>query len=554
MDEAVQRAVDNDIVVCIAAGNGDSAGRPVDTKDVCPAHITGAITVGALDANDKIASFSNYGSAVDVAAPGVAIISSYKDGKYKSLSGTSMATPHVAAVAAMLLLNDSTLTPAEVENEITSCCVDLGDNGKDAYYGYGRIDLYSTVPGYSVTFVTNGGSEIATQNVKSGDTVYLKEPTKTFTVTLDANGGSLKQSSYVVNAELEGWYLDPEFKSERIVKNGSYVVKEDTVFYAKWNNPQLGAVNSPNSRTGYTFLGWYNSGDKYTSTNTINSDITLKASWSLNSIEIIFNGNGGTCDQQRKTVSYGSTYGSLPTPTRENAVFDGWYTAASGGTKVTSTTKMTKGSGSVNLYAHWLVKKTATISSAYANSDGKQLNISWASTGLWFSSYNGSALVDSGSGTSFYGDHLPTQGTWAATTGLSSGGAVFEISNIDSIRSYIKGLGGTLSKVTVNAVRENSSHGMSSGTGGYMYAVSNRAYNYGYGTQPNGTHIASTSNWSRGGTFTGSYTSTAVMNNFMGTGSSDYRSIMFYADSNQYSYAKISSITITFTYTYWMEE
>lgn len=553
LDEAVQRAIDNDIVVCVAAGNGDTNHNPVDTKDICPAHIEGAITVAALDENNNIASFSNYGSSVDVAAPGVEIISAFKDGKYARMDGTSMAAPHVSAVAAMLLLDETSMTPEEIENKITSCCVDLGEAGKDALYGYGRIDLYSTVPSYTVNFATNGGSAIETKTVKSGETVFLKAPEKTFTVTLDANGGSVETSSYELNAELEGWYLDSEFETERIVKDGSYIIKEDTTFYAKWNNPTLGAVNNPNFRTGYTFNGWFDGDTKYTSNITVDKDITLKADWSLNSITVIFNGNGGTCNQTSKTVYYGDKYGTLPTPTRENAIFDGWYTAATGGARVTSGTVMAAHNGSVNIYAHWLVKKTGTVTSSYANADGMKLDIAYASTGYRYYSY-GSALLASGYGTSFSGDNTPCQGTWNATTGLSSGGAVFEISNIDSVRSYIKGKGGTLSQVTVSAVRENSTHGMSSGTRGYMYAVSNRASNYGYGTTPSGTQIASTSNWTRGGTFTGSYTQTAVMNNFMGIGSSDYRSVMFYAVSSQSDYAKISSITVTFTYTYFDEE
>ncbi|MBR5410247.1 MAG: S8 family serine peptidase [Clostridia bacterium] len=101
-EEAINDATAAGVVVCVAAGNNQR-----DAGSFSPANVASAITVGATDNQNKRASFSNFGDAVDIAAPGVGILSavpaSAADGQdYKQLNGTSMASPHVAAVAACL--------------------------------------------------------------------------------------------------------------------------------------------------------------------------------------------------------------------------------------------------------------------------------------------------------------------------------------------------------------------------------------------------------------------------------------------------------------------
>ncbi|MCU0508538.1 MAG: S8 family serine peptidase [Anaerolineae bacterium] len=136
-EAAVNYAYERGAVVVAAAGNG---GR---TELHYPAAHPNAIAVAATDANDVVAGFSTRGAFVDVAAPGVSIYSTMPtdidpDG-YRLMSGTSMATPHVSGLAALILSRNPTLTPKEVRAFIEGTAYNLGAPGRDDASGYGRI-------------------------------------------------------------------------------------------------------------------------------------------------------------------------------------------------------------------------------------------------------------------------------------------------------------------------------------------------------------------------------------------------------------------------------
>jgi subtilisin family serine protease len=108
INAAVASAVSEGVTFVVAAGNSDD-----DACKYSPASTPSAITVAASTSKDERAYFSNWGSCVDVIAPGHEIYSSWADGEYKTISGTSMASPHVAGIAA-LYLSQGLNTPDEV--------------------------------------------------------------------------------------------------------------------------------------------------------------------------------------------------------------------------------------------------------------------------------------------------------------------------------------------------------------------------------------------------------------------------------------------------------
>jgi subtilisin family serine protease len=104
----------------IAAGNGNRGGVAQDACNYSPARVAAAMTIGATDKTDRKASWSNYGNCVDWFAPGVGITSSWytSASATNTISGTSMATPHVAGVAALYLQSNPGASPATVRDAL----------------------------------------------------------------------------------------------------------------------------------------------------------------------------------------------------------------------------------------------------------------------------------------------------------------------------------------------------------------------------------------------------------------------------------------------------
>ena len=117
LDTAVNNSINSGVTYAVAAGNSN-----VNASNSSPARVAAAITVGSSTINDARSSFSNFGSVVDIFAPGSSILSAWRtsDTATATLSGTSMATPHVAGVAARFLQSNPTASPATVRNELVN--------------------------------------------------------------------------------------------------------------------------------------------------------------------------------------------------------------------------------------------------------------------------------------------------------------------------------------------------------------------------------------------------------------------------------------------------
>lgn len=148
-------ATQMNIVVCAAAGNANaqSDNKIMDVSgNSYPADSSDVITVSALRKNPAYtgtssvvstetvvfdSSYSYYGSQVDFSAPGTSIKSAWSTGGYYTTKGTSMATPHITSAVAYVKMVIKNASKAQVVNVLSDYCVDLGDAGKDIYYGYG---------------------------------------------------------------------------------------------------------------------------------------------------------------------------------------------------------------------------------------------------------------------------------------------------------------------------------------------------------------------------------------------------------------------------------
>jgi len=131
---AIENSVAAGITYIVAAGNSGE-----DAKNFVPASYDSVITVSAIadsdgqpgnlggstsyGMDDSFASFSNFGADVDIAAPGVNILSCWKKGGYETISGTSMASPHVAGAAALIISKNPDMTPSQVRQAL----IDQGD-------------------------------------------------------------------------------------------------------------------------------------------------------------------------------------------------------------------------------------------------------------------------------------------------------------------------------------------------------------------------------------------------------------------------------------------
>ena len=181
--------------------------------------------------------------------------------------------------------------------------------------GYTFTGWNTSPDGTGTAYRPNATIQFAAQNI----TLYAQWKVRSYSVNFDSNGGSAVASQSVKYGSKASRPTDP-------------------------------------TRAGHTFQGWYTSRDggaRYDFNQTVTGDVTLYAHWSVNSYTLAFDGNGGKASESSRTVQYGNQYGTLPTATRTGHTFQGWYTAKSGGTKVSPSTTM--GAANTTLYAHWSV-------------------------------------------------------------------------------------------------------------------------------------------------------------------------------------------------------
>ena len=342
---------------------------------------------------------------------------------------------------------------------------------------------------YTVTFVGNGGEVIAIDDGAAKTTMDYAEESELF------NNVEFVRPGYL----LEGIYLD-EACTEELFWNENMpkptMPSHDITLYFKWTaysftvyfNANEGSVgtNSKNvlvgtpygelptpTRTGYTFGGWFDENDSENeieiteeSIVEISADQTLKAAWTVNNYTVTFNANGGSVSPASKSVTYGQTFGELPTPQRTGFSFNGWYTATSGGSKVIASTQVTI-TENTTLYALWTANSYTV---KWSTGTGYSITVKRTSSPYGGASTNVSL---SSNDVVYYGDVLSV--TYSASTGysLSSTGAtsITVTRNITSSDIYATA---TANYYTYNIVyKSENGTNLGSATARYQYGTTN---------------------------------------------------------------------------------
>jgi thermitase len=133
-------AANGSVLVAAAGNEGNSTVN-------YPAGYAQVVSVAATDSRDRRASFSNANPDVEVAGPGVAVLSTVRGGGYRAFSGTSMATPHASAVAAVLWQRNPGQTASGIRGMLGARVDDLGAHGRDTSFGFGRVNLCKAAGG-----------------------------------------------------------------------------------------------------------------------------------------------------------------------------------------------------------------------------------------------------------------------------------------------------------------------------------------------------------------------------------------------------------------------
>lgn len=315
------------------------------------------------------------------------------DGWYTAINGGTRKTETTTVSTA----EDHTLYALWTGNNVTVTFDPNGVSGtytRTVQYGGTYLGYYSSLPSPTRTGYTlvgwftepEGGTQITgntTVTNSSAHTLYAHWTARTYTLTLYANNGTFG--------------TDGSSKS----------------ITATYGQP-YGILPAP-TRAGYDFAGYYTTSSSSGGTEITaetqhlqTSNRSIYARWTASTYTVTLDPNGGTCSAVSQQVTYNSYYPSLPTPSKTGYSFDGWYTAASGGSKITSSTKVTATSDHT-LYAHWTAKSVTVTFNANGGScstSSKTVTYDSTYTGLptptragytfvgWYTAANGGTKIE----------------------------------------------------------------------------------------------------------------------------------------------------------------
>jgi len=312
----------NQGVIVVAASGNDSVSTPY-----YPASFSTVISVSAVDQTKALATYSNYGSSISISAPGTNIYTTFKGNAYGFGSGTSLASPQVTGVLALMAayLN---VTDEETIERLLLTSSDLGSLGRDDYFGYGLVNSYDSLihPLVTVSFETFGGTVLQPIKVAAARPFVCSQiPEKDLSV-------------------FSGWYQDSLLTVPWV--EGTSVANANMTLYAKYTQssylvtfvtagtPVADLIVAANgtfalpstSLDQYQFVGWYKDSqflEPYI-VSAVTDNLTLYAKFEK--LEIYYNVffvTPGSAIEPLK-VKEGDSF-NLPSSSLAGHTFQGWY-------------------------------------------------------------------------------------------------------------------------------------------------------------------------------------------------------------------------------------
>ena len=290
LENAINNAVNQGTTVVCAAGNDNN------TVPNYPADFNASISVISTTSNNKKAGSSNYGSAKDISAPGDGIRSTYPNG-YATASGTSMASPVVAGIAALLYCGDPDITVSEVKNILYNSATDTYTYGKDIYSGYGVANAYKAIAmqqNYAVVRVNISKSSLQLNRGSSASLSASAVPSgaKNKPIVWSSSNPSVVSVSAdgKVTAKNYGRAVITAKSSDIFGVSASCQVTVPYTIVYRLNKGKNNAANPSSyygkltlknpTRRNYTFAGWYKDSRYRSRVRTLTSgNYTLYAKW-----------------------------------------------------------------------------------------------------------------------------------------------------------------------------------------------------------------------------------------------------------------------------------
>ncbi|MDR0883024.1 MAG: InlB B-repeat-containing protein [Oscillospiraceae bacterium] len=251
------------------------------------------------------------------------------------------------------------------------------------YSNHQETRVVDKIPSALVTFNTGGGTTVSAKTLAKNSVLGTLPTTSKTGYSFKgwytaASGGTQINKDTKVTANVT-YYAQwtPNQYTVAFNANGGTAVASKSIAY----NSAIGALPSP-TRTGYTFKGWYTAktgGTKINKDTKVTKNITYYAQWTAKKYTVTYAANGGkvgTATSAKKSVTYASKYVLPAAPKRTGYKFAGWYTAKTGGTKVTAST-VVKLSKNQTLYAHWTVNKYTVTFNANGGTAVKAKSISY---------------------------------------------------------------------------------------------------------------------------------------------------------------------------------